>query len=65
MSNKAQKEEWLEDESLIIRVDDIKKLTDGVISGFMEKFKAQAGKTINKDVWKYLQLLVTPICLGK
>ena len=50
MSNKAQKEEWLEDESLIIRVDDIKKLTDGVISGFMEKFKAQAGKTINKDV---------------
>ena len=63
MSNKAHKEEWLEDESLIIRVNDIKKLTNGVISGFMEKFKAQAGETINKDVWKDLQLLIAPNCL--
>ena len=49
MSNKAHytpylesiglKEAWLEDESLIIRVDDIKKLTNGVAFGVVEKFK--------------------------
>ena len=34
------KEEWLEDESLIIRVDDMKKLTNDVVFGVEEKFKA-------------------------
>ena len=46
MSNKANytpylesigwKEEWLEDESLILRVDDIKKLINGVVFGVKE-----------------------------
>ena len=56
------KEEWLEDESLIIRVDDIKKLTNGVVFEVEEKFKAQGGEATNKDVWKHLQLLVSPNC---
>ena len=72
MSNKANytpylesigwKEEWLKDESLIIMVDDIKKLTNGVVFGVMEKFKAQASEAINKDIWKHLQLLAPPNC---
>ena len=37
------KEEWLKVKSLIIRVDDIKRLTHGVVFGVVEKFKAQAG----------------------
>ena len=41
------KEEWLKDESLIIRVDDIKKLTNGVVFGVTEKFKAQASEARN------------------
>ena len=56
------KEEWLKDESLIIRVDDIKKLTNGVVFGVVEKFKAQAGEAINKAIWKHLQLLAPPNC---
>ena len=56
------KEEWLKDESLIIRVDDIKKLTNGVVFGVMEKFKAQIGEAINKYIWKHLQLLAPPNC---
>ena len=72
MSNKANytpylesigwKEEWLKDESLIIRVDDIKKLTNGVVFGVVEKFKALAGEAINKDIWKHLRLLAPPNC---
>ena len=56
------KEEWLKDESLIIRVDDLKKLTNGVVFGVVEKFKAQAGEAINKAIWKHLQLLAPPNC---
>ena len=56
------KEEWLKDESLIIRVDDIKKLTNGIVFGVVEKFKAQAGEAINKAIWKHLQLLAPPNC---
>ena len=41
------KEQWFKDESLIIRVDDIKKLTNDVVFGIVEKFKAQAGEAIN------------------
>ena len=47
MSNKANytpylesigwKEKWLKDKSLIIRVDDIKKLTNGVVFRVVEK----------------------------
>ena len=44
------KEEWLEDESLIIRVDDIKKLTNDVVFGVEKKFKTQAGEATNRDV---------------
>ena len=54
------KEEWLKDESLIIRVDDIKKLTNGVVFGVTEKVKAQAGEARNKAIWKHLQLLAPP-----
>lgn len=50
MSNKAQKEEWLEDESLIIRVDDMKKSTNCLVFGIEEKLKAQTGDASNKDV---------------
>ena len=70
MSNKANyipylksigwKEEWLKDESLIIRVGDIKKLTNGVVCGVVQKFKAQTGEAIDKDIWKHLQLLAPP-----
>ena len=56
------KEEWLADEFLIIRVDDIKKLTNDVVFGVQEKFKAQAGEATNKDVWKHLQLLALANC---
>ena len=28
--------------------------------GFVEKFKAQKGEAINKDIWKYLQFLAPP-----
>ena len=41
------KEQCFKDESLIIRVDDIKKLTNDVVFGIVEKFKAQAGEAIN------------------
>ena len=44
------KEEWLKDESLIIRVDDIKKLTNGVVFGVTKEFKAQAGEAKNKAI---------------
>ena len=44
------KEEWLKDESLIIRVDDIKRLTDGVVFGGTEKFKAHGGEARNKAI---------------
>ena len=56
------KDKLLKDESLIIRVDDIKKLTNGVVFGVVEKFKAQAGEAINKAIWKHLQLLAPPNC---
>ena len=56
------KEEWLKDESLIIRVDDIKKLTNSAVFGVVEKFEAQAGEAINKAISKYLQLLAPPNC---
>ena len=52
------KEKCLKDESLIIRVDGIKKLTKGVVFGVKEKLKAQAGEARNKAIWKHLQLLV-------
>ena len=44
------KEEWLKDESLIIRVDDIKKLTDGVVFAAAEKLKAHGGEARNKAI---------------
>ena len=44
------KEEWLKDESLIIRVDDIKKLTNGVVFGVTKEFKAQTGEAKNKAI---------------
>ena len=56
------KEEWLKDESLIIRVDDIKKLTNGVLFGVTKEFKAQAGEAKNKAIWKHLQLVPPPNC---
>ena len=56
------KEEWLKDESLIIRVDDIKQLTNCVVFGVTEKFKAQAGEARIKAIWKHLQLLPPPNC---
>ena len=56
------KEEWLENESLIIRLDDMKKLTNGVVFGVEEKLIAQAGEATNKDVWKHLQLLAPSNC---
>ena len=56
------KEKWLKDESLIIRVDDIKKLTNGVVLGVVEKFKAKAPEARNKAIWKHLQLLAPPNC---
>ena len=62
MESIGWKEEWLKDESLIIRVDDIKKLTNGVVFGFKEKFKVQAGEAMNKAIWKDLQLLAPPNC---
>ena len=62
MESIGWKEEWLKDESLIIRVDDLKKLTNGVVFGVVEKFKAQAGEAINKAIWKHLQLLAPPDC---
>ena len=62
MESIGWKEEYLKDESLITRVNDIKKVTNGVVFGVVEKFKAQAGETINKDIWKHLQLLAPPNC---
>ena len=44
------KEEWLDDESLIIRVDDMKKSTNCLVFGIEEKLKAQTGDASNKDV---------------
>ena len=44
------KEEWLDDESLIIRVDDIKKPTNCLVFEIKEKLKAQTGEASNKDV---------------
>ena len=52
----------LKDESLIIRVDDIKKLTNGVVFGVIEKFKVQAGEVINKDIQKHLPLQTAFAC---
>ena len=62
MESIGWKEEYLKDESLITRVNDIKKLTNGAVFGVVEKFKAQAGEAINKDIWKHLQLLAPPNC---
>ena len=56
------KEEWLKVKSLIIRVDDIKRLTNGVVFGVVEKFKAQAGEAINKTIWKHLPLQIALAC---
>ena len=56
------KDKLLKDESLIIRVDDIKMLTNGIVFEVVEKFKAQAGEAINKAIWKHLQLLAPPNC---
>ena len=41
---------WKEDESLIIRVDDIKKPTNCLVFEIKEKLKAQTGEASNKDV---------------
>ena len=56
------KEEWLKDESLIIRVDDIKKLTNCIVFEVVGKLKTQEGEAINKYIWNYLQLLAPPNC---
>ena len=56
------KEEWIKDESLIIREDDIKKLTNCIVFEVVGKFKAQEGEAINKYIWNYLQLLPPPNC---
>ena len=44
------KEESFKDESLIIRVDNINRLPNGVLFGVVEKIKTQAGEVINKDI---------------
>ena len=62
MESIGWKDKWLKDESLIIRVDDAKKLTNGIVFGVVEKFMAQAGEAINKAIWKHLQLLAPPNC---
>ena len=54
------KEEWLKNESLIIRGDDIKKLTNGVVFGVTKKFKASAGEARNKAISKHLEFFVLP-----
>ena len=62
MESIGWKEECLKDESLIFRVNDIKKLTNGVVFCVTEKFKAQEGEARNKAIWKHLQLLALPNC---
>ena len=64
MESNGWKEEWLKDKSLIIRLDDIKKLTNGVVFAVIEKFKAQTGEGITKDIWKHLHLLALQIALA-
>ena len=59
------KEEWLKDESLIIRVDDIKKVTNGVVFGVMEKVKAQVGEariTLFGSIYNFLSLQIALAC---
>ena len=55
MSNKTNCTSYLgsigwKEESLIIRVDDMKKSTNCLVFGIEEKLKAQTGDASNKDV---------------
>ena len=44
------KEEWLKDKSLIINVDHIKKVTNGVAFGVLEKVRFEANQAMKQDV---------------
>ena len=47
---------------MIIRVDDIKNRTNGIVFGVMKKFTTHAGEAINKNVWKHLQFPAPQNC---
>ena len=56
------KEEWAGNRSEIVRVDDLSKLTNGVVFGLEKRITKSPISQTKADLWEILKALVPPNC---